>query len=283
MPKREKRSPPPVGLVLGAGGIRGWAHAGVLRVLHEAGVGVDLIVGASAGALIGALYAARRAGEEAARLAASFTPAEFAQWFVDDLRISPKGGAMSRRLWEAYGGLDFEEMAVPFVAMALDLASGERIALGSGRVGRAVEASIRPPLLSRPLRRNGERLIDGGLQNALPVEAALAVGVDRLIAVHVGEAYRLPDRFRPLSAALAERIGRWAARPDGVPGQVSFLAALLAGGPAERPRPDLEIRPDLRGINAIWPWHTREAMRRGELAGRDALPQVHRLLKKAAR
>ena len=190
---------------------------------------------------------------------------------------------MSRRLWEAYGGLDFEEMAVPFVAMALDLASGERIALGSGRVGRAVEASIRPPLLSRPLRRNGERLIDGGLQNALPVEAALAVGVDRLIAVHVGEAYRLPDRFRPLSAALAERIGRWAARPDGVPGQVSFLAALLAGGPAERPRPDLEIRPDLRGINAIWPWHTREAMRRGELAGRDALPQVHRLLKKAAR
>ncbi len=283
MPSRRKRRPPRAALVLGAGGIRGWAHAGVLRVLHEAAVRVDFIVGASAGALIGALYAARRDGEETARIAASFTPADFMQWFLDDLRISPRLGPMSRLLWEAYGRLEFEEMAVPFIVMALDLASGERLPLNSGPVGRAVEASIRPPLLTRPVRRDGKRLIDGGLQNALPVDVALAAPAGRVIAVNVGEAYRLPDRYRPLSASLAERAGRWAGRPDGVPGQVSFLAALLAGGPAKRAPADLEIRPDLTGVNSVWPWHTREAIRRGEIAARGALPQIRRLLEEPVR
>jgi len=83
-----------VALVLGAGGTKGWAHIGVLKVLHVAGVPVDLIVGASAGALIGALYAAGRDATRAERVATGFTPADFLEWFLRDLRLSPHGGRM---------------------------------------------------------------------------------------------------------------------------------------------------------------------------------------------
>ncbi len=82
-------------LVLGAGGTKGWAHIGVLKVLHEAGVPVNHIVGASAGALIGPLYAARRDAAEAERIAMSFTPADFLEWHLNGLRLSPQGGPRS--------------------------------------------------------------------------------------------------------------------------------------------------------------------------------------------
>ncbi len=282
-------------LVLGAGGIKGWAHAGVLKVLHEARVPIDLIVGASAGALVGPLYAARRDAAEAERVALSFTSTDFLEWFLRDLRISPRGGRMGRRLWQTYGRLDFQELAVPLVAIALEVATGQRpaptgrgeppydqsgLALREGNVGRAVEASIRPPLLARPIRKDGRILVDGGLHNALPVHVALEAGSRLVIAVNVGQFYTLPPRWRPWSARMAKACRR--AKPASVASQVAFMAGLLSTGHAERPRADVEIRPDLRGISANWPWHSRQAVRRGELAARQALPEIRRRLGEAA-
>ncbi len=265
-------------LVLGAGGTRGWAHIGVLRVLHEAGVPLALIVGASAGALIGPLYAARRDAAAAQRIAMSFTPIDFLRWVLNDLRLSPAAGRVGSALWQAYGRLDFHELAVPFAAVALDIADGRPQVLRSGNVGRAVEASIRPPLLSRPARIDGHALVDGGLQNAAPVSVARDLGADLVVSVNLGELIVLPRYLRPLSARVSAACGALSARPSDISGQAAFMAGLLSRGRRTRQRADLEIRPDMRGIRPMWPWHIHAAMRRGEAAALGALPAIRGLL-----
>lgn len=264
--------------MLGAGGTRGWAHIGVLKVLHAAGVPVDLIVGASAGALIGALYAARRDAVRAEHVAMASTPTDFLEWFLRDLRLSPAGGPMGRRLWQACGRLDFRELAVPFAALALDVESGRPVVLRTGNVGRAVEASIRPPLIGRPILVGGRALVDGGLHNAVPVWAARELGAETVISVNVGEALVLPEALRPLSAGVAAAYRRHSAVPSDVNGQVGFLAGLLSEGRPRRARADMEIRPDMQGISPMWPWHIGAAMGRGEAAASRALPAIRRLL-----
>lgn len=271
------KSGPGLALVLGAGGTKGWAHIGVLKVLHEAGVPVQLIVGVSAGALIGPLYAARRDAAEAERIAMSFTPTDFIAWQLNDLRLSPRAGRMGRSLWQAYGRLDFRELEVPFAAVALDLATGRPVVLRAGRVGTAVEASIRPPLIASPIRLDGRALVDGGLQNAVPVSVARQLGAVVVVSVKVGELIVLPRRLRPLSARLSAAYrGRSAAAA--IRGQVAFMAALLSRGSRTRERADIEIRPDMRGISSMWPWHIGRAEARGRSAARRALPAIQRLL-----
>ena len=269
---------PRLALVLGAGGTRGWAHIGVLKELEDGGVPVDLIVGASAGALIGALYAARRDVAEASRVAMAFTPTDFLQWFLRDLRLSPQGGRMGRMLWEAYGRLEFRELAVPFSAVALDVESGRPVVLRSGSVGRAVEASIRPPVIGRPVLIDGRALVDGGLHSALPVSTARETGARTVISVNAGAPLVLPAPLRPLSARLSAAFQRLSAAPSDVNGQLSFLTGLLSKGRPARARADLEIRPDMRGVRSMWPWDIGTAMRRGEAAARRALPAIRRLL-----
>jgi NTE family protein len=269
---------PSLALVLGAGGTKGWAHLGVIKAFHQAGVSVDLIVGASSGALIGSLYAARQDAAEAERIAMSFTPADFLEWFLKDLRLSPQAGRMARRLWQTSGRLDFRELAVPFAAVALDLASGRPLVLRAGNVGRAVEASIRPPLIRSPVQLDGRALVDGGLQNAVPVSAARELGAAVVVSVNIGELFVLPRWLRPLSARVSRAYRGQSPKGADVRGQVAFLAALLSRGSRTRERADIEIRPDMRGISSMWPWHIRISMRRGETAARRALPSIQRLL-----
>jgi NTE family protein len=269
---------PRVALVLGAGGIKGWAHVGAIKVLHAAGVPVDLIVGASAGALIGPLYAVHRDAAEAEGIAMGFTLTEFLQWFLNDLRISPRAGRMGRRLWDAYGRLDFGDLDVPFAALTLDLASRGPAVLTEGNVGRAVEASIRVPLIIRPVRHEGRHLVDGGLHSTVPVAAARELGAELVVAVNVGELYVLPGPLRALSGRAGAALTARPAAPDSLRNQVGFLAGLVSQGRSPRPRADIEIRPDLRGVNPVWPRHIGLAARRGELAARRALPAIKRLL-----
>jgi NTE family protein len=188
---------------------------------------------------------------------------------------------MARRLWQAYGRCDFRELAVPFAAAALDLRTGERISLHEGRLAPAVEASIRPPVLGRPTKLDGRRLVDGGLQSAVPTDVALELGAATVIAVSVGELFRLPHPVRPLSARLGRAL-RQAARPDGLRGQIGFMAQVVSRERPDRPKPQVEIRPDMTGISAFSPWQTGLAARRGEAAARRALPAIQRALAAAS-
>lgn len=247
-------------------------------MLHGADVPVNLIVGASAGSLIGALYAAGRDAARTERVAMAFTPADFLEWFLRDLCLSPRGGWMGRRLWQACGRLDFRDLAVPFVAVALDVGSGRPVLLRTGNVGRAVEASIRPPLIGSPVLVEGRALVDGGLHNAVPVWAAREMGARTVISVNVGEPVVLPKALRPLSARVGAAYRRHSAIPADVNGQIGFLAEMLSKGRPERARADIEIRPRMPGLSPMWPWHIGSAVRHGEAAARRALPAIRRLL-----
>lgn len=271
-----------VALVLGAGGIKGWAHVGVLKVLHQAGLPIDLIVGASAGSLIGAIYAARGDAVWTERLALSFSPQDFLHWFLHDLRLSPEGGRLGRRFWRACGRLDFQEMAIPFAALAIDLKSAWPVVLRSGNVGKAVEASIRPPIVGRPVEIDGRLLIDGGLHNTVPVAVARELGARTVISVNVGELFVLPEPLRPLSAGIGRAYRGRYAYSAAIGAQFGFLAEMFSKGSPERTLADLEIRPDITGLSGMWPWHIPTAVRRGETAARRALPAVRRLLAERA-
>lgn len=175
-----------IGLVLGSGSARGWAHLGVLEALDELEIRPDCLACASIGALVGAAHAAG-GGEALRELVLGLDWREL-------LRIAdpvlPRSGLLDgRKVAAALGELiparDIESLDIPFRAVATDLFTGEEVALTSGDVLEAVRASISVPGLFTPVERNGRTLVDGGLVNPVPVSAARAMGADFVIAVDI--------------------------------------------------------------------------------------------------
>ncbi len=174
---------PRIGLALGSGAARGWAHIGVLRVLHEAGLEPDIVCGTSIGALVGAAYAAG----ELDRLEPWVCSLDWRQVVgLIDLRFG--GGLIEGDKLEAFfrsrfvdGGI--EALPKPFGCVATDLATGREVWLRHGPVIDAVRASIAIPGVFTPARQDGRLLVDGGLVNPVPVSLARAMGAEFVIAV----------------------------------------------------------------------------------------------------
>lgn len=173
-----------VGLALGGGAARGIAHIGVLEVLEEANIPIDCIAGTSAGAIAGGLYAA------------GITPAQMRQAVQDLnwLEIAsfglPKMGLLNfdkavewlDSLLEGHP-LTFEELRIPFAAVAADIVRGELIAINTGRLSAALRASSSVPGFFNPIKMGKRLLVDGGTLNNLPVSVAQRLGADYVIAV----------------------------------------------------------------------------------------------------
>ncbi len=241
-----------------------------------------MIVGASAGALLGAVYAAEGDPGQLEQAAHKATPFSLLQWLLRGLRVATGDGPFARALWHAYGQCSFAEMKIPFAVTAIDIANGEVVTLNEGSVREAVEASIRPPVIMSTIKLGERFLVDGGLHNTVPVAAAQALGAQRIIAINVGEFVRLPRAWLPL-AAQAERLLRGrAASPHSRYGQAAFMAGLLRKAPPERPAPDILIRPNMRGIRSTVPMRMGEAVRRGERAAEAALPAIWAMLAEPA-
>jgi len=179
-----ERRAPRLGLVLGSGSARGWAHIGVLQVLEEEGVRPDVVCGASIGALVGAAYAAGELDR-------------FAKW-VQSLGMREVFGFMDFRLsggmlkgekliafWRShFADFDIENSPLPFAAVATDLHSGAEVWLREGSIADAVRASIALPGLFTPLQlSDGRLLVDGGIVNPVPTSLARAMGADIVMAV----------------------------------------------------------------------------------------------------
>lgn len=177
---------PCIGLALGSGSARGWAHIGVIDALTEAGIAPDIVCGTSIGSLVGAAHVA-------GKLAALRQWAETATWRkiarLTDLRLSG-GGLISGRqvvafLQEMGIGQPIESYATHYAAVATDMATGREIWLQSGPIHEAVRASIALPGIMAPARRDGKWLLDGGLSNPIPVSVCRALGADVIIAVNL--------------------------------------------------------------------------------------------------
>lgn len=173
------------GLVLGAGGARGYAHIGVLQALTRAGVRMDLVVGCSAGAIAGALYAS---GQDMDQVEKLFAYPGFSKRLLD-ISLSREGLVKGDKLLDVIRLLTkdakFEDLPMPLAIVATDIERGELVVFREGSVAHAVRASISIPGFFKPYRYRERLLVDGAVINRLPVHVAREMGADKVLAVDV--------------------------------------------------------------------------------------------------
>lgn len=190
----------PRGLVLSGGGARGFAHLGVLRALEEAKVPIDVVGGASIGAIIGAGYAAGWSLSEMTQVyRASFIASDpLSDWTLP--LVSLVGGrSVSRLLKEAYGRRDIEDLPRPYFCVSTNLTAGRSVVHRSGRLWKWLRASAAIPGVLPPVFHDGQVLVDGGVMNNLPVDVMRDGLVADVIAVDIGA-----DDAVPAPATLEE-------------------------------------------------------------------------------
>jgi NTE family protein len=179
--------PPRIGLALGGGAARGFAHIGVIQVFEEAGIRPDLVVGTSAGSLVAALYAAGRSGAELGSLAARMDEGALTDWAFPGRGLI-RGEALARFVREHTGGRPIEHMTLPLGIVATDLDSGEPVLFRSGDTGLAVRASSAVPAVFQPVGIGGREYVDGGLVSPVPVRFAREMGATLVVAVDISQA-----------------------------------------------------------------------------------------------
>jgi NTE family protein len=245
----EKGKASALGIALGSGSARGWAHIGVLQALAEAGVEPVVVCGTSVGALVGAMYACDRL-DAFADWVGDLNLIEIARYM--DIRLVEGGGfVQGKRLMDFLsrftGDLQIEEMPKEFAAVAADLNSGREVWFRTGPLLDALRASIALPGIFTPVEFNGQWLVDGGLVNPVPVSLCRAMGARTVIAVNlngdiVGKHLRRRDEIaaggtestekkllEKISSGLKKRAASLGAAPPNQRGWPPGLFEVMAG------------------------------------------------------
>lgn len=175
---------PTVALVLGGGGLRGFAHMGVLRALEEAGIKPDIVVGTSAGAVVGAAYASGLSSSQIEEAARGVRLSSLVDLTISSSGII-RGDSLAKWVDTITGRVPMEVFPVRFAVVATDLQSQRAVVLDRGTAGRAVQASAAVPGINVPVAYPGGHLIDGGATSLVPVRVARAMGADIVIAVDI--------------------------------------------------------------------------------------------------
>lgn len=187
-PENGEAARPRVALVLGGGAARGFAHVGVIRVLEQEKIPVDLIVGTSVGSLIGALYAHEQNSFELEWTAFELTRDDVLDYALLSATMGPiKGERLEAFVTKKIPVANIENLKVPFAAVATDLNRGNRVVLTRGPIARAVRASCAIPGVFQPVEHQGRLLVDGGTVDNLPSSVAREMGADIVIAVDVSQ------------------------------------------------------------------------------------------------
>lgn len=270
MPALADTGRPKVGLVLSGGGAKGMAHVGVLRVLEEMKIPVDVVVGTSAGSAVGALYAS---GMEVHEIEERFIDMDWVSSFRDDPGRAYKPVRRKRQDWRfpvspgigvradglhLGGGIiagqnlgfilneltreaslveDFDKLAIPFRAVATDLETGEQVVIDSGNLSEAIRASMSIPGVYAPVTLDGRLLVDGGIANNLPVSVARDLGADIIIAVDITDPLLEREEIREAFSVVGQLTTMMTRR------NTEQQLALLTDE-------DILIRPDLEGLSS---------------------------------
>lgn len=265
--RKDSRATPPaprerrIGLALGGGSARGFAHIGVLQALDEAKLPVSVVAGTSAGALVGAFYAAGFSPWKMQEVALKVRDIDVADLSSGNKRGMTSGFALRRLINGFLEDMPIEKMPRRFAAVATDLASGEKVVLHQGEVGAAVVASCAIPGVFIPAVVGGRELVDGGLTSPVPVAVARQLGADVVIAVDVGGKPSEKPRSGLYEIILQsfEIMGRSLAQLEG------RTANLLI-----QPRTDAFDSSDFSA--------RKEMIEAGYVAGQAALPELKRRL-----
>ena len=254
-----------IGLALGGGAARGFAHIGVIKMLESHGIVPDYVVGTSAGAVVGSLYAAGYDAFAMQKIAQQLDEKIFADWTLGGRGLL-KGEALQDFINQHLHNRPLEKLGKPFATVATDLNTGERVVFRTGDTGMAVRASAAVPGIFQPTQFRGRSYVDGGLTSPIPVQAARDMGADIVIAVDIS------------------------ARAEGQP--VDSMTAIIwqtttimgsAIAANELRGADIVIRPKLPYVKS-WDFTARheavlnDAMIEGERAAQAALPYIKQKL-----
>ena len=175
-----------IGLALGGGAARGFAHVGVIQVLEEAGIRPQFVVGTSAGSLVAALYASGMQAAELKKTAISMQEAAITDWLLPIFnRGALKGDALAQYVNQQVQSRSIENMSLPLGIVATDLRTGEAVVFRRGNTGTAVRASSAVPGVFLPVKIGDREYVDGGLVAPVPVQQARQMGANFVIAVDI--------------------------------------------------------------------------------------------------
>lgn len=255
-PQAVVKAPPRIALVLGGGAARGFAHVGVVKVLEAQGIVPDIVVGTSAGSVVGALYAAGYSGFDLQKIALQLDDGVISDWGLPDRGII-KGESLQNFINRAVRNRPIEKLSKTLAIVATDLQSGEPVAFRRGNTGMAVRASASVPGLFQPVAIAGRDYVDGGLVSPVPVEVAKSLGADIVIAVDIsskpkyGKVNDTVDVLLQTFSIMGQSIGRYE----------------LAGA-------DVVIRPDTGAISGTDFQAKHLAILEGEKAAQEAVPLI---------
>jgi NTE family protein len=248
--------PPRIGLALGGGAARGFAHIGIIQVLEENGIKPDLVVGTSAGSLVAALYASGKNGSALAATAQGMDESMFTDWAFPG-RGMIRGEALARFVREQTGGRSIESMKVPLGIVATDLDNGNPILFQRGDPGVAVRASSAVPAVFQPVKIGTREYVDGGLVSPVPVRFARQMGADLVIAVDISA---VPDG-NPTSDPMRMLLQTFAIMGRSI-NQFELREA------------DLVLRPKLAGVSGADFTSRAKSIQAGRAAATEALTDL---------
>ncbi|MEY4416484.1 MAG: hypothetical protein RIQ53_3777 [Pseudomonadota bacterium] len=248
---------PKIGIALGGGAAKGFAHVGVLKMLEATSLTPQVVSGTSAGSVVGALYASGLTGFELQEQSFALDESR-----VRDLTLFGAGGLVKGDKLQDYvnqlvKGKALDKMAKPFAAVATDLDNGARVIFRTGNTGQAVRASCSIPGVFQPAVIANRRYVDGGLVSPVPVDAARELGADVVIAVDISS--KATD-----------------GRSDGIVGNINQTITIMGQrlGEQELARADVVIRPKVGKVGPADFDLKHVAVLEGEKAAQAALPQI---------
>jgi NTE family protein len=252
--------PPRIGLALGGGAARGFAHVGVIKALESQGLKPEFVAGTSAGSLVAVLYAAGNSGFDLQRIALDLEEKAVSDWTLPN-RGFIKGESLQNYVNAQVGNRPIEKLPLALGVVATDLASGEQVVFRRGNAGMAVRASSAVPGVFQPVSIGGRDFVDGGVTSPVPVRAVRDMGADFVIAVDIGK--------RGTTVSLKDTI-------DVLLQSVNVMGRVIAA--QETQSADVVISPDTSRI-ATTSFESRNlAILEGEQAAMAAMPRIREKL-----
>lgn len=262
-PKPVPPAPVRIGLALGGGAARGFAHIGVIKALEAQGIVPDVIVGTSAGAVVGSLYASGLSGFDLQKTALEMTEKQVVGWAWPN-RGWMDGEVLQNFINKAVGNRPLEMLPRRVAVVATDLKTGEPILFGSGNTGMAVRASAAVPGVFQPVAISGREYVDGGLVSPIPVRFARQMGANFVIAVDISS--------RPADGSTDNTL-------DVLMQTFSIMGKVI--GQYETADADVVIRPVISGIPATDLSGRHRAVLEGEKAAALAMAELKDKLERA--
>ncbi len=260
-----------IGLALGGGGARGIAHLGVLKILQQEGIGIDMIAGVSMGSLVGACFALGLDLEKLEKEIVSMSKAQAIRKFVDLPRPGKsmiRGEKIFRYINHLFNDADFSDIKMPFRVIATNLFTGEEAIISHGNIARAVQASICVPGIFPPVKIGHEYFIDGAVVNPTPINCVEKMGADYVIAVDLvmKKNIKLENPGMITSLLQSYEIIRTRA--------VKYNLAKVNGNVTI-------IKPEMRALKDSFKFYNmHKFIESGERAAKEALPEINRRLEK---